>query len=66
MDKATLASAKKRDLQGRFVLQTTEGRTFRFTILPSVPKIAAGFYQLPVDQREEYEAFASVRDALLA
>ncbi|HKS49663.1 MAG TPA: hypothetical protein VJT49_32040 [Amycolatopsis sp.] len=61
---ANRASVKKRDLQGRFVIKTSDGQTFRLTVIPSVPKIAAGFYQLPVDQKAEYEAFTAVRDTL--
>ncbi|TDV56573.1 hypothetical protein [Actinophytocola oryzae] len=59
-----LASVKKRDLQGRFVIKTTDGRTFRLTVIPSVPKLMAAAYQLPVDQKDEYEAFTAVRDQL--
>jgi len=58
------ASVKKRDLQGRFVIKTTDGQTFRLTVIPSVPKLMAVAYQLPVDQKAEYEAFAAVRDQL--
>ena len=61
---SNLASVKKRDLQGRFVIKTTDGQTFRLAVIPSVPKITAAFYQLPVDQKAEYEAFTSVRDQL--
>ena len=63
---ANRASVKKRDLQGRFVIKTTDGRTFRLSILPSVPKLLAAAYQLPVDQKEEYEAFTTLRDALIS
>src|SRR5215471_20365634 len=42
---------KKRDLQGRFKISTRDGQTFRLAVVPSVPKIAASFYQLPVDQK---------------
>ncbi|NUU23047.1 MAG: hypothetical protein HOV68_16290 [Streptomycetaceae bacterium] len=63
---ANRASVKKRDFQGRFVIKTTDGRTFRFTVIPSVPKMLSIAYQLPVDQREEYEAFVALRDALTA
>ena len=52
---------KKRDLQGRFRIATKDGQSFRLSVVPSVPKIAASFYQLPVDQKEEYEAFQGVR-----
>ncbi|MFI9009205.1 hypothetical protein ACIGNX_18455 [Actinosynnema sp. NPDC053489] len=62
---ANRASVKKRDLQGRFVIKTTDGRTFRFTVIPSVPELLSIAYRLPVDQREEYEAFLAVRDALV-
>jgi hypothetical protein len=55
---------KKRDLQGRFKVSTTDGQTFRFSVIPSVPKIASAFYQLPVDQKAEYEAFQAVRDLI--
>jgi hypothetical protein len=61
---SNLASVKKRDLQGRFVIKTTDGQTFRLTVIPSVPKLMAAAYQLPVDQKAEYEAFAAVRDQL--
>jgi len=61
---ANRASVKKRDLQGRFVIKTTDGQTFRLTVMPSVPKITAAFYQLPVDQKAEYEAFVALRDSL--
>lgn len=61
---SNLASVKKRDLQGRFVIKTTDGQTFRLTVIPSVPKLMAAAYQLPVDQKAEYDAFAEVRDQL--
>jgi hypothetical protein len=61
---SNLASVKKRDLQGRFVIKTTDGQTFRLTVIPSVPKVMAAAYQLPVDQKAEYEAFTAVRDQL--
>lgn len=61
---ANRASVKKRDLQGRFVIKTTEGRTFRLSIIPSVTKLLAAAYQLPVEQKAEYEAFTTLRDAL--
>jgi hypothetical protein len=60
------ASVKKRDLQGRFVIKTTAGQTFRLSVLPSVPKVLAAAYQLPVDQKAEYEAFVALRDSLTA
>jgi len=63
---ANRAAVKKRDLQGRFVIKTTEGRTFRLSILPSVTKLLAAAYQLPVEQKAEYEAFVALRDSLLA
>ncbi|MBP2326594.1 hypothetical protein JOF56_006979 [Kibdelosporangium banguiense] len=63
---ANRASVKKRDLQGRFVLKTTDGQTFRLSIIPSVPKVLSIAYQLPVDQKAEYEAFVALRDALTA
>jgi hypothetical protein len=63
---ANRASVKKRDLQGRFVIKTTEGQTFRLTVIPSVPKVMAAAYQLPVDQKAEYEAFVALRDSLTA
>ncbi|HEY3467573.1 MAG TPA: hypothetical protein VGL47_20760 [Amycolatopsis sp.] len=63
---ANRASVKKRDLQGRFVIKTTDGQTFRLTIIPSVAKILAATYQLPVEQKAEYEAFTALRDALTA
>jgi hypothetical protein len=55
---------KKRDLQGRFVIATKDGQKFRLSVIPSVPKIAAGWYQLPVDQKDEYEAFQQVKAAI--
>lgn len=61
---SNLASVKKRDLQGRFVIKTTDGQSFRLTVIPSVPKLMAAVYQLPVDQKAEYEAFVAVRDQL--
>ncbi|WP_284747559.1 hypothetical protein [Amycolatopsis sp. RTGN1] len=61
---ANRASVKKRDLQGRFVIKTTEGQSFKLSILPSVPKLLAASYQLPVEQKAEYEAFTTLRDAL--
>ena len=61
---ANRASVKKRDLQGRFVIKTTDGRTFRLSIIPSVTKLLAATYQLPVEQKAEYEAFTALRDSL--
>jgi hypothetical protein len=43
--------------------QKNDGQ-FRLAVVPSIPKIAAGFYQLPVDQKAEYEAFQAVRNAV--
>jgi hypothetical protein len=63
---ANRASVKKRDLQGRFVVKTTDGQTFRLTIIPSVPKLMSIAYQLPVDQKAEYENFVALRDKLTA
>jgi len=63
---ANRASVKKRDLQGRFVIKTTEGQSFKLSIIPSVTKLLAAAYQLPVDQKAEYEAFTALRDALTA
>jgi hypothetical protein len=63
---ANRASVKRRDLQGRFVVKTTDGQTFKLSVLPSVPKLMAAAYQLPVDQKAEYEAFVAVRDTLAA
>ncbi|QUQ63278.1 hypothetical protein [Kutzneria sp. CA-103260] len=62
---ANRASVKKRDLQGRTVIKTTDGQTFKLLVIPSVPKLMAAAYQLPVDQKAEYEAFVAVRDALV-
>lgn len=62
---ANRASVKKRDLQGRTVIKTTDGQTFKLSVLPSVPKLMAAAYQLPVDQKAEYEAFVAVRDSLV-
>ena len=61
---ANRASVKKRDIQGRFVVKTTDGQTYRLSIIPSVPKLMAAAYQLPVDQKAEYEAFTALRDKL--
>jgi len=63
---ANRAMVKKRDLQGRFVIKTTDGQTFKLSVIPSVPKITAAFYQLPVDQKAEYDAFVALRDTLTA
>jgi hypothetical protein len=63
---ANRASVKKRDLQGRFVIKMTDGQTFRLSVIPSVPKLMAVAYQLPVDQKAEYEAFTALRDSLTA
>ena len=63
---ANRASVKKRDLQGRFVIKTTDGVTFKLSVIPSVPKLMAAAYQLPVDQKAEYEAFVALRDTLTA
>ncbi|CAG7646558.1 hypothetical protein [Actinacidiphila bryophytorum] len=63
---ANRGAVKKRDLQGRFVISVSDGQRFRLTVIPSVPKIAAGFYQLPVDQKEEFEAFQAVRELICA
>ena len=63
---ANRESVKKRDLQGRFVIKTTDGQSFKLAIMPSVPKVLAAAYQLPVEQKAEYEAFTAVRDALVA
>lgn len=57
-------AVKRRDLQGRFRISTTDGQGFRLAIVPSVPRIAATFYQLPVDQKDEYEAFQAVRSLI--
>jgi hypothetical protein len=61
---ANRGAVKRRDLQGRFQISTTDGQKFRLAVIPSIPKIAAGFYQLPVDQKDEYEAFQTVRNTL--
>ncbi|MBQ0852589.1 hypothetical protein ACFU9Y_32120 [Streptomyces sp. NPDC057621] len=63
---ANRGATKKRDLQGRFRIATTDGQKFRLSVIPSVPKITAGFYQLPVDQKAEYEAFQEVRSLICA
>ncbi|WP_206306348.1 hypothetical protein [Streptomyces humi] len=63
---ANRGAVKKRDLQGRFHVSTAEGEKFRLVVIPSVPKITAGFYQLPVDQRDEYEAFQKVKELICA
>jgi hypothetical protein len=61
---ANRGAVKKRDLQGRFQISTTDGQKFRLLVVPSIPKIAAGFYQLPVDQKDEYEAFQAVKSLI--
>jgi hypothetical protein len=61
---ANRGAVKKRDLQGRFQISTSDGQKFRLSVIPSIPKIAAGFYQLPVEQKDEYEAFQTVRNAI--
>jgi hypothetical protein len=61
---ANRGAVKKRDLQGRFHVSTTDGQKFRLAVLPSIPKIAAGFYQLPVEQKDEYEAFQGVKEMI--
>ncbi|HEY0499178.1 MAG TPA: hypothetical protein VGD48_25770 [Kutzneria sp.] len=63
---ANRASVKRRDLQGRTVIKTTDGQTFKLSVLPSVPKLMAAAYQLPVEQKAEYEAFVAVRDTITA
>jgi len=63
---ANRGTTKKRDLQGRFHVAPTDGQNFRLTVIPSVPKITSAFYQLPVDQREEYEAFQEVKSLICA
>lgn len=61
---ANRGAVKKRDLQGRFQIATADGESFRLTVIPSVPKLAAAAYQLPVDQKPEFEAFQVVRDLI--
>jgi hypothetical protein len=61
---ANRGDVKKRDLGGRFQISTKDGQKFRLSVIPSVPKITAGFYQLPVDQKDEYEAFQAIRNAI--
>jgi hypothetical protein len=61
---ANRGEVKKRDMGGRFQISTKDGQKFRLGVIPSVPKITAGFYQLPVDQKEEYEAFQAVKKAI--
>jgi hypothetical protein len=63
---ANRSEVKKRDLQGRFRISTKDGQSFRLAVVPTVPKIAAGWYQLPVDQKAEYEAFQQVKEMLTA
>jgi hypothetical protein len=45
-------------------VSTKDGQDFRLLVIPSVPKVAAAWYQLPVDQKEEYEAFQAVRNLI--
>jgi hypothetical protein len=61
---ANRSEVKKRDLQGRFRISTKDGQSFRLVVIPSVPKIASAWYQLPVDQKEEYEAFQAVKNLI--
>ena len=61
---ANRGAVKKRDLQGRFQIAVNGGENYRLTVIPSVPKILAAAYQLPVDQASEYEAFTTVRDLI--
>jgi hypothetical protein len=61
---ANRGAVKKRDLQGRFRIATTDGQAFRLLVIPSVPKIASAFYQLPVDQKPEYDAFVEVKNLI--
>lgn len=61
---ANRLSVKKRDMQGRLVIKTVDGDVFRLSVIPSVPKLLAVAYQLPVEQHAEYEAFVALRDAL--
>jgi hypothetical protein len=61
---ANRGDVKKRDLGGRFQISTKDGQKFRLGIIPSVPKITAAFYQLPVDQKDEYDAFQAVKNAI--
>lgn len=55
---------KKRDLQGRFRIGTKDGQKFRLIVIPSVPKLAAAWYQMPVEQRAEFEAFQGVKSLI--
>ncbi|HTJ71828.1 MAG TPA: hypothetical protein VL551_30080 [Actinospica sp.] len=57
-------AVKKRDLQGRFQISTSDGQKFRLSVIPTIPKIAAAWYQFPVEQKSEYEAFQTVKNAL--
>ena len=59
------SEVKKRDLQGRFRISTKDGRSFRLAVVPTVPKIATAWYQLAVDQKEEYEAFQQVKNLII-
>ena len=61
---ANRGEVKKLDLQGRFRVATTDGQKFRLAVIPSIPKIAAAWYQLPVEQKAEYEAFQEVRNLI--
>lgn len=63
---ANRGAVKKRDLQGRFQIATNGGDSFRLTVIPTVPKLLAAAYQLPVDQASEFEAFQAVRDLICA
>ena len=48
------------------MIETTDGQKFRLSVVPSVPKITAAFYQLPVDQKAEWDAFEEIKAALAA
>jgi len=61
---ANRGEVKKRDLQGRFRVATSDGQKFRLIVIPAVPKIAAGWYQLPVEQKAEFEAFQEVKNLI--
>ena len=61
---ANRGEVKKRDLQGRFRVATTDGQKFRLAVIPSIPKIAAAWYQFPVEQKAEYVAFQEVKNLI--
>lgn len=48
----------KKDFQQRYVVQATDLPKYKLSVLPSVPKMLAAAYMLPVEQKQEAAAFA--------